>query len=155
MTLTRRARLGLGLVAVLVAGATSALIAARSRAGPTEPFSVTETTVADQATGLHWQRRPPAEPVTFQAANSYCEGLELDGEDDWRLPSMKELQTIVADTRVDPAIDPTLFPDTPSESFWSSSTWTGTTELIWVVLFKTGYTNYDRADFNYRTRCVR
>ena len=39
-----------------------------------------------------WQRRPR---TAWHDALAYCENLDLGGHDDWRLPNVKELQSIV------------------------------------------------------------
>lgn len=45
----------------------------------------------------------------------------LCGHSDWRMPTMKELQSIVDYSGVNPAIDPTYFPNTPAWEYWSAS----------------------------------
>jgi hypothetical protein len=52
------------------------------------------------------------------AALDYCEGLKLGGHDDWRLPNLRELQSILDYGRY-PAIDPIL----GRVSGWSSNSW--------------------------------
>ncbi|MDP6044176.1 MAG: DUF1566 domain-containing protein [Phycisphaerae bacterium] len=90
-------------------------------------------TVTDAATGLVWQLADSAKTMNWKQALAYAEGLKLAGRDDWRLPNVKELQTIVdyrfAPNAVDPkkrraAIDP-IFKLTETESWF----WTGTTHI--------------------------
>ena len=50
-------------------------------------------TVTDTDTGLMWTQVPAA-ATTWDAALSYAENLSLDGYTDWRLPNIKELQTL-------------------------------------------------------------
>jgi hypothetical protein len=52
-------------------------------------------TVTDLQTGLIWQREPPEELYTWQAAMAYADALDLAGHDDWRLPNIKELLSIM------------------------------------------------------------
>jgi hypothetical protein len=44
---------------------------------------------------LCWQNPTPAEAMTWQAAMAYCEALVVEETDDWRLPSIDELRTII------------------------------------------------------------
>lgn len=74
-------------------------------------FSVVGDTVSDKSTGLVWQKNDVAGGKTWLEAISYCEGLNLSGQTDWRLPNAKELQSIVdysrsPDTTKSAAIDP-------------------------------------------------
>ena len=44
-------------------------------------------TITDLNTGLMWQQVPSSSDYTWQEAVDYCESLELNGYDDWRMPS--------------------------------------------------------------------
>ncbi|MCP3894492.1 MAG: DUF1566 domain-containing protein, partial [Bacteroides sp.] len=82
----------------------------------------TDGTVTDQNSGLIWQLQDDGIGRNWQDSLAYCEGLELAGQTDWRLPDIKELQSIVDYTRHDPAIDPTAFTLSDSEGwFWSGT----------------------------------
>jgi hypothetical protein len=122
---------------------------------PTERYRSTAGTVLDSATGLTWQQIPDATGRPWREATAHCAALALAGGG-WRLPTMKELQSLVDETRANPAIDPMAFPDTPSDQpFWTASRVVATPGSAWRVSFAHGYT-YDSSDFNpYLTRCVR
>jgi len=88
-------------------------------------------TVTDHATGLTWMQQDSGRPMTWQQALAWAEDLEFAGHDDWRLPDVKELQSIVdysfAPDSVDPArrrpaIDPLFELTEPESWFWSSTT---------------------------------
>ena len=63
-------------------------------------------TVTDTATGLMWQQDDSGVAMDWEDALSYAENFELAGYDDWRLPNVKELQSIVDYTHSPNAIDP-------------------------------------------------
>ncbi|NOI67133.1 DUF1566 domain-containing protein [Vibrio sp. 99-8-1] len=52
-------------------------------------------TVTDQATGLMWQSADDGVRRSWQDSLAYAESSELAGYSDWRLPNIKELQSIV------------------------------------------------------------
>lgn len=52
-------------------------------------------TISDLATGLMWQLKDDGNTRDWQTALDYAEHLELAGYDDWRLPNIKELQSLV------------------------------------------------------------
>jgi len=88
-------------------------------------------TVTDQATGLIWQIKDSGKTMDWKQALSYAENFDLAGHDDWRLPNVKELQSIVdygrAPDAIDrrhrgPAIDPVLDLTETESWFWSSTT---------------------------------
>ena len=92
-------------------------------------------TVTDAATGLTWQQADNGAGVTWEDALALCEELDLGGDDDWRLPGAKELQSIVdydrsPDVTGSAAIDP-VFDTTPITNeagqadyawYWTSTT---------------------------------
>jgi len=114
--------------------------------------------VIDAATGLTWQQGYQVD-VTWQQALRYCDVLELGGHDDWRMPSIREMQSIVDDTRSAPALDPVFDSGRTATGFY----WTGTTASwlasgAWVVGPYYGATpsaNAKSMQINYIVRCVR
>ncbi len=92
-------------------------------------------TITDLATGLMWQMSDDSNTYDWEDALSYSENLDLAGYDDWRLPSAKELQSIVdytksIQTTSSPAIDDmfslTQITDPRGQSnygfYWTAST---------------------------------
>ncbi|HXI58807.1 MAG TPA: DUF1566 domain-containing protein, partial [Polyangia bacterium] len=125
---------------------------------PAEPTVVRDDgTVLDVATGLTWQRAPDPTPRTWSEAAAACAGLPVDSQPGdarpWRLPDVKELQTLIDESRADPAIDPVAFPDTPSESFWASTPLAGQPGFAWFVSFHNGVAYNSQVEAPHRVRC--
>ena len=51
-------------------------------------------TWTDPATGLMWARKDNGSDVNWNQASDYCSKLQLAGYNDWRLPTIEELQGI-------------------------------------------------------------
>ncbi|HEY9079717.1 DUF1566 domain-containing protein [Magnetovibrio sp.] len=80
-------------------------------------------TVTDRALGLTWQQSDDGQSRDWPQALRYCENLALAGHDDWRLPNVKELQSIVDYTKNDPALDQRYLRQSDKGAwFWSSTT---------------------------------
>ncbi|MBI5511944.1 MAG: DUF1566 domain-containing protein [Deltaproteobacteria bacterium] len=124
--------------------------------------------VADARTKLMWQGcadgssgsscgTGTATPYTWQDALARCEGRTWGTFADWRLPSRAELASIVDIGRYNPTIDPTAFPATPADLFWSSSTAVAFPANAWAVSFADGWLEgqiYAKTT-SYSVRCVR
>jgi hypothetical protein len=111
-------------------------------------------TVVDARSKLVWQRDAEANGLAWADAKAYCETLPLAGGG-FRLPNMKELQTLVDEGAVDPAVDLDAFPGAPSESFWTATPLAGGATEAWFVNFYNGVAYTSLVDHTYRARCVR
>lgn len=117
-------------------------------------YTASNGTVTDNGTGLIWQQQDDGQTRTWEGAIAYCEGLSLANQTDWRLPNIKELESITDDSRHDPAIDP-IFTGTQLSDYWSSTTYADNSGYAWDVYFGTGnvYSN-GKGNGDY-VRCVR
>jgi hypothetical protein len=133
-------------------------------------------TVTDSTTGLTWQRGVSGSGTGCSGnsaviivgaacsqsdAATYCSQLSLGGvgAGGWRLPGVMELSTIVDFTADDPAINPTAFPSTPADEFWTSTPYAGVTVGEgWSVSFATGRASASAVAATgatiFRARCV-
>ncbi|MBU2938519.1 DUF1566 domain-containing protein [Lacinutrix sp. C3R15] len=66
-------------------------------------------TITDKATGLMWSKTDSKTGMHWEEALAYAEDSEFAGYTDWRLPNVKELQSIVDYSGIFPAIDTTYF----------------------------------------------
>ena len=132
-------------------------------------------TVSDPKTDLIWKKCPEGQTwntsikqcdgtiatYTWQQAlqrtdqvNAGSEGENL-GHDDWRLPNVKELASIVEQRCWNPAINEAVFP-VLSGWFWSSSPVVGTNgDRTWAVNFDDGNVDRNTRDNGYGMRLVR
>ena len=119
-------------------------------------------TTTDTRTGLMWLKdgNYPFNGVTstgtWEQALGYCENLVYAGYSDWRLPNIRELESIVNCGTVSPAINTTYFPNTISDRYWTSTTYVPSTVSTWVVGFDNGFVSYRYKQPNAGyVRCVR
>ena len=122
-------------------------------------FSLAEFTkigniVSDSVTGLQWQDDINSSTTTWQTAITYCEDLSLEGHDDWRLPNLNELKSIIDRSKSNPAIVDG-FINTSSISFWSSTSYVDGSNFAWYVYFGNGYVGGVSKDGGTSVRCVR
>jgi hypothetical protein len=141
--------------------------AAAPRCYPNNRFVVTSGMVQDTLTQLVWQQDGSGTRAgcsgtdnltcTWAEAKAYCEALSLGSLSGWRLPTYKELSSIVDFTVASPGptINQTAFPNTPPEYFWTSSPYAGSSGFAWDVYFKFGFSSYYGVYSDLRVRCVR
>ena len=147
------------LLAIIVVG-----IAASARANaPAGRYTTGNGTVLDTMTKLTWQQPFAPGTYTWAAAKTYCAGLGSTlGGTGWRLPTLKELLTLVDYSQATPPrIDTTAFPGTPSNSifFWSATPVPAaavSSPAAWDVSFDDGAdTDFLGTGYNADVRCVR
>jgi len=112
-------------------------------------------TITDLLTDLIWQQTGPMEKMTWEQALVHAEDLALAGQENWRLPNIKELRTLTDITLTNPAVDPTVFPDSRSDDYWSSTTLAGHPDRAWTANFRFGIVSYQPKTADLLIRCVR
>jgi hypothetical protein len=119
--------------------------------------------VTDNCTGLEWQkdtadvngdgRSTGDDYQGWCAALAYCKNLSFAGHNDWRLPNVRELQSIVDYGRFDPSIDRVF--GAFSGSYWSSTSYANAPGFAWSVHFAGGNANdFGKLNFSF-IRAVR
>ena len=83
----------------------------------------------DRQVGLRWTVASSptggTEGLLWTEANAYCEALELGGQNDWRLPTRPELDSVLQ------RLDPTRFPW--GLTLWSADRAFGESNRLWVT----------------------
>jgi len=111
-------------------------------------------TVEDASTGLVWRLDVSADR-TWADAVAYCAALDAP-EGGWRLPSYVELESLVDYTRSEPAINGTVFVQTPALRFWSSTAVAGAASgSAYYVDFSNGYGASQSKDSTGAVRCAK
>jgi hypothetical protein len=120
---------------------------------PFNQFTINgDGTVTDNKTDLTWMRCSLGQ--TWSAGESSCTGTaskynwqnaltaanstDFAGQNDWRLPNIKELKSIVEQACIFPAINDIIFPNTQSAYYWSSSPSARSHDYAWIVDFDYG-----------------
>ena len=86
-------------------------------------------TVTDPNTILMWTQKPSKE-MQWSATANYCANLNVGGHEDWRVPSLKELLTLVSYDR-QPALDEIF--NEPEGYLWSKSQSFGASRSAWAL----------------------
>lgn len=110
-------------------------------------------TVTDKETNLTWMKEDDGKRRTWEDAKEYCEKVKLPGKG-WRLPTVKELISIVDYDKHGPCIDP-VFIDTQTAYYWSSTPFAGDSGNAWIVNFSYGNVYWYHFDYEYYVRPVR
>jgi hypothetical protein len=142
----------------------AAILAARATGADAPPCRYVvpgDGTVIDTKTGLVWQQAlaTPVGALDWPTAVQYCPTQRFGGRDHWRLPTIKELLTLVdtgiAVTPQTFAIDARFFP-TPAKVLWSSTLQTATSPIMaWGLQNDGSPYFFDTSKFGFGVRCVR
>ena len=135
------------------------------RYGNGNNLTVPDGTLLDKKTGLLWKKCSEGKTM------STCSGLarytrkqaleqaqsannaKFAGYRDWRVPTIRELASITERQCIAPAINLSLFPNTPSDVYWTSEPYTS---RAWYYNFIYGYADYSLSQNDlYNVRLVR
>lgn len=109
----------------------------------------------DSGTSLMWQdnRDVKKSEYTLEQAREYCAKLTLGEYSDFRVPTLRELQTIVDYRNHNPAML-NGFKYSVSDDFWSSTPYVYSPGSFWVVDFKKGSSEIRSERYSKNIRCV-
>ena len=123
--------------------------------------------VKDNVTGLIWENKTDDNSIHdkdntynwYNAQDVFIATLNsqnFGGFSDWRLPTIKELTSIVDRDRYNPSINTAFSPNTVSFYYWSSTTRADSPSLAWVVYFYYGYVDAGhKSYYDFYVRAVR
>jgi len=120
----------------------------------------------DNVTCLVWEMKTAdgslhdqGNTYTWEASTSQfiaeLNGAQFAAHADWRLPTVKELSTLVHSGTYSPAIDQAWFPNTVSSGYWSSTALASSTGDAWGVNFYSGGVGGGSKGSSYYVRAVR
>jgi len=112
-------------------------------------------TITDNLTELVWQKAPNTQTQNWENALVYAENLALANVSDWRLPNIKELQSLNDESRTNPSINPLFFPSIGVNNYWSSTSLPNQTTNAWYLNTQFGISTYSSKTTANYVLCVR
>jgi hypothetical protein len=110
----------------------------------------------DANLSLMWSPSCPQIPGASCAA--YATQARFGGYADWRMPTVKELESIIDFSHLNPAVDPTYFPGTQADIYWSGTTDASSNPFgysTWYVDFSNGAVSRTPSSNSHYVRLVR
>ena len=117
--------------------------------------------VTDNIHRLLWQDtlNTKVDKHSFSEADAYCDNLSLGGlTSGWRIPTVKELASLIKLEAYDPAIDGNVTNVAYSDAYWTNDVQSGLDTSRWDINFKDAVINLtgtNHASFDQYVRCVR
>ncbi len=90
-------------------------------------------TITDNFTGLIWQKGIENKTFTWDSALMMANSFSLAGYSDWRLPTIKELQSLNDPQLVNPSFEKTAFSNLLVGDYWSATTLFNTPSKAWDI----------------------
>jgi formylglycine-generating enzyme required for sulfatase activity len=112
-------------------------------------------TITDNYTGLVWQKLQSPNSLTWEQALAYASALTLAGKSDWRLPNVKELQSLNDEKLFKPSFNKTYFTNIASGNYWSSTTLLQSSTKAWDINVDYGILSYNDKTITENVLCVR
>ncbi|MCC6726209.1 MAG: DUF1566 domain-containing protein [Saprospiraceae bacterium] len=122
---------------------------------PPAHFTTLDSIVLDNFTGLEWQHFAAADSMGWEEALVFAEGLTQQGKSDWRLPNVKELESINDETTSQPSINTSIFEGIVAKKYWTSTTLNNQPTKAWFMDARFGVVSYDLKTAKNLLLCVR
>jgi len=108
-------------------------------------------------TNLLWEDTPHVREakITQVRAKAYCSELRLGDFQDWRLPSIQELLSIIDYRRTSPALIKAFNYVEDEAFYWSQTVVADESDAFWGVNFKRGDSSKASEYYDRYVRCVR
>ncbi|CAB5504022.1 DUF1566 domain-containing protein [Bathymodiolus thermophilus thioautotrophic gill symbiont] len=125
-----------------------------------------DNTVIDYQTNLMWKKCIQGlsgdncsvglgGKFNWEAALQLAKDHNFATYSDWRLPNIKELNSLVTRNCYNPRVNESIFPNTPADLFWSSSPSARNSSQTWQLHFNYGYANTEERNSSNYVRLVR
>jgi hypothetical protein len=112
-------------------------------------------TISDNLTGLMWQKTQSTNTMTWEDALIYASNLTLAAKSGWRLPNIKELQSL-NDTKLNkPSFDKSIFTGMSTGNYWSSTSLVQVPAKAWDINIDYGIISYSDKTLKENVLCVR
>ena len=121
----------------------------------TNHFTDNGDTITDNLTQLGWQKIPNTAALTWEQALAYAEGLTIGTSSDWRLPNIKELQSLNNELASSPSVFAPYFSSVGIHNYWSSTTLPNQPLSAWYWSTTFGITTYSTKTGANFVICVR
>ncbi len=112
-------------------------------------------TITDNLTNLVWQKEPNTNAITWENALLYANNLILENDSDWRMPNIKEIQSLNDEGFVNPSVNTSIFSNIGVKKYWSSTSQQNQVANAWYWNTQFGITTYDPKINNNYIICVR
>lgn len=99
-------------------------------------------TITDNLSGLMWKQQPLQDSLNWESALQFAEEANSAGVNDWRLPNIKELQSINDEEYSNPSINPVFNGQITVGKYWSSTSLPNQTTKAWYLDTRFGITTY-------------
>lgn len=118
-------------------------------------FTEADSIILDHLTGLEWQRFVIPDSMTWEDALVFAEQLELQGKSDWRLPNIKELESLNDETRSQPSVNFNYFEGFSTNKYWASTSLPNQTTQAWFMDTRFGVVSHEVKTTQSHVLCVR